>query len=142
MTIVTHAYKCASAVVWREQELEMSSELLATYAGLGTHDGERYYKGEECLGMSVQQRFPTNSMCPLYVCVCVCVLSAPACVKDLIRALRADDSRCEIRRELGRARVLQKVNNIIQAGLHTIYTHIYIHIHSYLGSTVFTVEYI
>lgn len=28
----------------------MSSELLATYAGLGTHDGERYYKGEECLG--------------------------------------------------------------------------------------------
>ena len=29
---------------------EMSSELLATYAGLGTHDGEHYYKGEECLG--------------------------------------------------------------------------------------------
>ena len=28
----------------------MSSELLATYAGLGTHDGEHYYKGEECLG--------------------------------------------------------------------------------------------
>jgi timeless len=65
------------AVKFRE---EMSSELLATYAGLGTHDGEHYYKGEECL----------------------------ACVKDLIRALRADDSRCEIRRELGRARVLHK----------------------------------
>lgn len=30
-------------------------------------------------------------------------------MKDLIRALRADDSRCEIRRELGQARVLQKV---------------------------------
>ena len=29
----------------------MSSELLATYAGLGMHDGEHYYKGEECLGM-------------------------------------------------------------------------------------------
>ena len=29
----------------------MSSELLATYAGLGTHDGEHYYKGEECLGI-------------------------------------------------------------------------------------------
>ena len=28
----------------------MSSELLATYAGLGTHDGDHYYKGEECLG--------------------------------------------------------------------------------------------
>ena len=41
------------------------------------------------------------------MCVCVCV---PACVKDLIRALRADDSRCEIRRDLGRARVLQKVS--------------------------------
>ena len=28
----------------------MSSELLATYAGLGTYDGENYYKGDECLG--------------------------------------------------------------------------------------------
>ena len=30
-------------------------------------------------------------------------------MKDLIRALRGDDSRCEIRRQLGLARVLQKV---------------------------------
>lgn len=28
----------------------MSSELLATYSGLGVRDGEEYYKGEECLG--------------------------------------------------------------------------------------------
>ena len=32
----------------------MSSELLATYSGLGTHDGERYFKGEECLGETEQ----------------------------------------------------------------------------------------
>ena len=32
-----------------------SSELLATYAGLGTHDGEHYYKGEECLGKLLSQ---------------------------------------------------------------------------------------
>lgn len=28
----------------------MSSELLATYSGLGVRDGEEYYKGDECLG--------------------------------------------------------------------------------------------
>lgn len=32
-----------------------------------------------------------------------------ACVKDLIRALRTDDSQCEIRRQLGRAGILKKV---------------------------------
>eukprot|EP00731_Ephydatia_muelleri_P013281 Em0007g591a len=58
----------------------MSSELLATYAGLGTYDGENYYKGDECL----------------------------ACVKDLIRALKVDDDTCEIRRHLGKAGILQK----------------------------------
>ena len=30
--------------------MEESSELLATYAGLGTHDGTKYYRGDECLG--------------------------------------------------------------------------------------------
>ena len=29
---------------------EVSSELLATYAGLGTYDGGQYFRGEECLG--------------------------------------------------------------------------------------------
>ena len=29
---------------------KMSAELLATYAGLGTQDGQQYYRGEECLG--------------------------------------------------------------------------------------------
>ena len=43
------------------------------------------------------------------MCLSICVSTLAACVKDLIRALRADDSRCEIRRELGRARVLQQV---------------------------------
>ena len=33
--------------------LAMSSELLATYSGLGVRDGEEYYKGEECLGEDV-----------------------------------------------------------------------------------------
>ena len=28
----------------------VSSELLATYAGLGTYDGAQYYRGEECHG--------------------------------------------------------------------------------------------
>ena len=28
----------------------MSSELVATYSGLGVQDGEEYFKGEECLG--------------------------------------------------------------------------------------------
>ena len=28
----------------------MSSELVATYSGLGFQDGEEYFKGEECLG--------------------------------------------------------------------------------------------
>ena len=32
-----------------------------------------------------------------------------ACVKDLIRSLRGDDGRCEIRRQLGYAGILQKV---------------------------------
>ena len=32
-----------------------------------------------------------------------------ACVKDLIRALREDDSQCEIRRHLGQAEILKKV---------------------------------
>ena len=37
--------------------LAMSSELLATYSGLGVRDGEEYYKGEECLGEDVCFRF-------------------------------------------------------------------------------------
>ena len=37
--------------------LAMSSELLATYSGLGVRDGEEYYKGEECLGENVCFRF-------------------------------------------------------------------------------------
>ena len=49
----------------------MSSELLATYAGLGTHDGEQYYKGEECLGKLLAHesmtlayaRFPRETLC-------------------------------------------------------------------------------
>ena len=28
----------------------MSSELVATYSGLGVQDGDEYFKGEECLG--------------------------------------------------------------------------------------------
>ena len=39
----------------------------------------------------------------------LCLPLSPACVKDLIRALRNDDSRCEIRRQLGQAGILQKV---------------------------------
>lgn len=35
----------------------MSSELLATYSGLGVRDGKEYYKGEECLGEDVCFRF-------------------------------------------------------------------------------------
>ena len=31
----------------------MSAELLATYAGLGTQDGQQYYRGEECLGEKI-----------------------------------------------------------------------------------------
>lgn len=59
----------------------MSSELVATYSALGSRDNEgNYYTGKECL----------------------------ACVKDLIRALREDDSSCEIRRHLGQAGILQK----------------------------------
>ena len=30
--------------------VDMSAELLATYANLGSYDGERYHCGEECLG--------------------------------------------------------------------------------------------
>ena len=56
-------------------------ELLATYSGLGTRDGDKYYKGEECL----------------------------ACVKDLIRFLRDDELvSSRIRRHLGQARILQR----------------------------------
>ena len=29
----------------------MSSELVATYSGLGVQDGDEYFKGEECLGI-------------------------------------------------------------------------------------------
>lgn len=47
-----------TSAVWRETRpwgalnliLKMSSELVATYSGLGTKDGEEYYKGQECLG--------------------------------------------------------------------------------------------
>lgn len=42
--------KCGSLAGNAKLLTTMSSELLATYAGLGTHDGEHYYKGEECLG--------------------------------------------------------------------------------------------
>lgn len=31
-------------------QISVSSELLATYAGLGTYDGGQYYRGEECHG--------------------------------------------------------------------------------------------
>ena len=56
-------------------------ELLATYSGLGTRDGDNYYKGGECL----------------------------ACVKDLIRFLRDDEMvSSHIRRHLGQARILQR----------------------------------
>lgn len=56
-------------------------ELLATYSGLGTRDGDNYFKGEECL----------------------------ACVKDLIRFLRDDELvSSRIRRHLGQARILQR----------------------------------
>lgn len=105
-----------SAVLWREflkLLTTMSSELLATYAGLGTHDGEHYYKGEECLG-----KVELQSHRRLYNFSFFVVRVFLACVKDLIRALRADDSRCEIRRELGRARVLQKVRLV--ATLHAL----------------------
>ena len=56
----------------------MSAELLATYSGLGTQDGDNYYPGEDCL----------------------------ACVKDLIRGLRNDDPLCSVRRQLGSAKTL------------------------------------
>ena len=29
---------------------DVSSELIATYANLGTFDGVQYHRGEECLG--------------------------------------------------------------------------------------------
>ena len=51
-----------SAGIWRENyklvradhcdQSKMSDELLATYAGLGTQDGDQYYRGDECLGES------------------------------------------------------------------------------------------
>ena len=41
-----------------------------------------------------------------------CLYVHVACVKDLIRALREDDSQCEIRRQLGKAGVLKKVRFI------------------------------
>ena len=40
-----------------------------------------------------------------------------ACVKDLIRSLRDDDSSCEIRRQLGKACILQKVASWITLAL-------------------------
>ena len=40
-----------------------------------------------------------------------------ACVKDLIRSLRDDDSTCEIRRQLGKACILQKVASWITLAL-------------------------
>ena len=36
----------------------VSSELLATYAGLGTYDGAQYYRGEECHGESLRVASP------------------------------------------------------------------------------------
>ena len=44
-----------NSTCWRSRSTidpaaEMSAELLATYAGLGTQDGEEYYRGDECLG--------------------------------------------------------------------------------------------
>ena len=47
----------------------MSSELLATYAGLGTHDGEHYYKGEECLGIY------DLTFIALETCGCACMVA-------------------------------------------------------------------
>ena len=90
----------------RELDQGMSSELVATYSGLGVQDGEEYFKGEECLGKaSLNDKnsvlVVVNTLCPWG--------TWPACVKDLIRALRGDDGSCEIRRQLGKAQVLQKV---------------------------------
>lgn len=57
ITIETgHAYKFWSRVDnglggnSQQNKMTESSELLATYAGLGTHDGEEYFRGDECLG--------------------------------------------------------------------------------------------
>lgn len=94
----------------------MSSELLATYASLGTLvDGTYYVRGEECLGQLTERvsEFFGKSVC-LYHTHPHTHTTHPsthtACVKDLIRALREDDSQCEIRRQLGRAGILKKVS--------------------------------
>ena len=49
--------------------------------------------------------------------ILVCLISCyyfprAACVKDLIRALKGDDDTCEIRRDLGKAGILQKVRGV------------------------------
>ena len=89
----------------------MSSELLATYAGLGTYDGENYYKGDECLGMHDSSWHSTTCVRAASLDINRGFLSI-ACVKDLIRALKGDDDTCEIRRHLGKAGILQKVRRI------------------------------
>ena len=71
--------KCGSLAGEVEAALGMSSsvssELLATYAGLGTHDGEHYYKGEECLGKTLSQiTVSFVSLC--FVSLVSCVLTS------------------------------------------------------------------
>lgn len=43
----------AGALFTAELGQGMSSELVATYSGLGIRDGEEYFRGEECLGKEV-----------------------------------------------------------------------------------------
>ncbi len=45
-----HVLCCVLAGTLRANKMAESSELLATYAGLGTHDGGDYFRGDECLG--------------------------------------------------------------------------------------------
>ncbi len=55
-----------TADIWRERSpAAMSSELLATYAGLGTYDGTQYYIGEECLGKIAYHGQPLDTSLPL-----------------------------------------------------------------------------
>lgn len=59
--------------------MDWKTELESTCSALGTFDGNKYYKDDDCL----------------------------ECVKDLIRFLRRDDGNHELRRRLGHIGVLQ-----------------------------------
>lgn len=59
----------------------MNTELVCVMASLGFSEGDKYFKGADCFES----------------------------LKDLIRFLRREDETCNIRRQMGDARLLQKV---------------------------------